>query len=125
MSGVKHNMKNPGTIANIVHHDPSGADRGMDGMPTDIDLIMSALTQPAADGTVLAVTNMSSTVFHYLWVGDVADDPGILDATNSIAIPPLSSKPFYVGHSPRKDQEGNKLIKIDSLELQVVLFKNY
>lgn len=116
--GLKKGSRSPSAIVNEQHHDPSGAARGIPGMPGSEYKIVSTEAASAAGFPVLSrciVRVLPSAAGQFVWIGDQTETPPVtLDATNSIALSGDSrAEHFHMGD--------DKKIRV-SAGAQVVVF---
>lgn len=105
--GVK-NARNPSSIANEEHHDPTAAGKQGQGILASIKEVIATSTtaKPVEDNAVLWVCNRDSAV-QYLFAGKASDAPATVDSTNGLALPPN-----FAGHvfCPESDDDIQSIV---------------
>lgn len=121
MHGLKRNARSPGSIDNAQHHDVTGAQKNIDGLPGTWHRILADSTNLEAvwDFAMIIVTN-TDTVAQFIWIGREDQVPvGAIDITNGLALPAGNSTPIHLGAS---DLDGKSIaIKTSSALVQVVV----
>lgn len=118
--GLRGHARSPGSISNMEHHDPSGAHRGIDGTPAQIEAIFGdAVEHAIADDSILRVVNLSGGTA-YLWIGAAGSAPGAPAVGDSFALPDGHFEIFYAG---RFDAKISVAFKSSSALVQVSVIK--
>lgn len=86
--GLRKNARSPGSISNAQHHDPSGAEKSLNGIPATIQQVVATSTTktPLEQFALLWVVNRDTAV-QYIFVGKDSDVPLTVSATNGMALP--------------------------------------
>lgn len=87
--GLNKHVRNPGSIVNIEHHDPSGSQKSANGIPATIKSVIATSTTatPLEPAAMLWVVNRDTSV-QYIYVGKISTAPATVDASNGMALPP-------------------------------------
>lgn len=120
--GVKTNSKNPGSIANNEHDDPSKAGRelgGISGMYSPDNITADVADHAIPDDSILRIANDTGATV-YLFIGSEDDVPGgAPDATNGIAILAGTAELIHCGCL---NSAKSLVYKCSSASVQVIRF---
>lgn len=121
--GLRKNARSPGSITNAQHHDPSGAEKSLNGIPATIKQVVATSTTktPLEQFALLWVVNRDLAAVQYIFVGKDSDVPATVDATNGMAIPPGEGLLLHCGASDDDMQSmavktSNALVHVTILE---------
>lgn len=121
--GLFKNARNPASIQNAEHHDPSGSSKSANGVPATIKQVVATSTTktPLEDYAMVWAVNRDASV-QYVFVGKDSSVPVAADASNSLAIPPNSGVLLNCGASDDDMQSmaiksSNALVHLTILEV--------
>lgn len=120
--GLNKSARNPGSIVNIEHHDPSGSQKSANGVPATIKQVVATSTTATAlePLALLWVVNRDTSV-QYIFVGKADLVPVTVDASNGMALPPNAGLLLCCGKSDDDKQSimvktSNALVHVTILE---------
>lgn len=118
--GLRGSARSPGSIPNIEHNDPSGAQKNISGTGGVISSVIATSTTvtPVGDGAMLRVVNTSASV-QFIWVGKESLAPGTVTIANGMALPPNSVDLFFSDISD--DDKDAMVVKTSNSAVQVVI----
>ncbi len=121
--GLKNGARNPGSIANIQHHDPSGAQKNLSGIAGTIKSVVATSTTatPLTPEASLWVVNRNAAT-QYVFVGKASDAPVTVDATNGMALPPNFGTMIFCGISD--DLQDAIVVKTSHADVHVTILES-
>ena len=122
--GLRNHASSPSTIANNEHHDPSGAQKNLDGSPGTIDFIIPDSTVKTAvePYAVLRVSNTTAGTL-YLFTGKDSDAPaGAPTVLTGLAFPAGLTEMVFCGASD--DEKESIVCKASAIGLQIIVMKS-
>lgn len=118
--GIAGSVRSNSSIANIQHHDFSGAQKNIAGSPLAIDTVVATSTTATAvqNHAIARVVNRGTSV-QYLWAGREDLVPATITASNGIALPPGSVENFCL---PASDLPQKAIvIKSSNVDVHIVI----
>ena len=86
--GLRKNASSPASITNSQHHDPSGSQKGANGIPGTIkQVVATSTTATPLEAYALVWAVNRNAAAQYIFSGKNSDVPVTVDATNGMAIP--------------------------------------
>ena len=119
LKGLK-SSRSQGSISNSQHHDQTEAQKGIEGVPVSIKIVIpdSTVATPIENQAVLYVSNTAGATA-FIWIGKEGDEPGTIDVSSALALPPNSARTFFAGFS---DDPKKSLVVITSVStVQIVI----
>lgn len=120
--GLRKNARSPGSIQNAQHHDPSGAERSLNGTPATINKVIATSTtkEPLEPYAILWVVNRN-TATQYIFVGKDEDVPVTVDASNGMALPPNYGILLHCGES--NDNKQSIAVKSSHSDVHITILE--
>lgn len=120
--GLTHNARNPSSIQNMQHHDPSASQRSITGSPGTMETVIATSTTetPLHDDALLRVVNTDAAT-QFIYIGE-NPAPVTVDASNSMALPPGHVECFYCGVAD-PDEVKSIVVKTSHANVQVVIME--